>query len=158
MSHKALLIIAITLIMSSNLFSSSPLSDENERTSKTSASMQTIFSNFFSGKLNADTIEKLDGKTFLSFMIENMYNKITDSIKNEECSAILKALKEQNIINPQTERITKKYAEDYSVTFDKFIGYDFIDQLKGPKKLGDYFKQYYKKYKIPEDTDEELSD
>ena len=155
MSYISIFIISIILIISSNSFSSISLTDEERDLRKTRTSMAKTFNDFFAGRLDSDAVEGLDGKTFLSFIIENMYDPITHSVKNAEYIAILKALKEKRIITPQTERITVKYSEDYSVIFDKFVGYNFIDELKGPKKLHNYFAQYYQSKK---DNDEEMSD
>ncbi len=136
------------------IFAAASVNQSKKSTPTTS--MQATFNEFFSGKLEEDAVKKLDGEILLRRIIQNMYGP-TNDVKNAEYPAILNALKDQNIINLQTERMNIEYSEDYSVTFDKIIGYDFVDLLTGPKKLSDYFKKYYKHYKTEQDIDEDLS-
>jgi hypothetical protein len=146
---------AITLIMSNSLFSSTFSSGEEGELHHTGTSMIKTFNDFFSGKLSPDATADLDKEAFLSFIIENMYDPINHSVKNEEYPAILRALQKQKIIIPQTVKITVKYSEDYSVSFDKFVGYNLVNELKGPKKLHEYFVQYYQTKK---DANDEMSE
>ena len=97
---------------------------------------------FFQGRLSDEEITRLNSTKLLGLIIAHIEPE-DHSTQRAEYASIAKALQRKGVISLKTERTTVKYSEDYSITYDKIIGYELRDVRNSSKALHDYFVKYY---------------